>query len=119
MVIRLPDYDKYDIALFIYEKGDTRWSYLLKKFVDNEKDRHISRQTLSNYLKELRNDGLIKKSVDTKMALLHIILPAYKVTKSGKKLLQKIATKKEIYAFLDSASPEDVEKLRREINRLK
>jgi len=119
MVIRLIDYDKYDVALFINEKGSVRWSVLLKEFVENKKEMHISRQTLSKYLKELHEDGIIKKSVDTKMALLHVIVPAYKMTKAGKKILQKIAKKKEIYAFLDSASQEEIEKLQKEIIRLK
>lgn len=120
MVIRLIDYDKYDIAMFIDEKGRTRWSELLKEFVDKGTGRHISRQTLSNYLNELREEGMITKTVDPKtLALLHIIRPVYKVTKNGKKRLQKIGDKKEIYTFIDSATPEEIEKLREEIERLK
>lgn len=120
MVVRLVDYDKYDIAMFINEKGRTRWSELLREFVDSGTDRHISRQTLSNYLKELREEGLVSKTVDPKtLALLHIIRPVYKVTKSGKKRLQKIADRKEIYAFIESASPEEIKKLHEEIDRLK
>jgi DNA-binding HxlR family transcriptional regulator len=120
MVVRLNNYDKYDVALFIAERGKARWSDLLKEFVENEKDKHISRQTLSNYLKELREDGILSKTIDTKtLALLHIIRPIYKVTKTGRKTLQKIANKKEIYSFLDSAVPEEIEKLREEIARMK
>jgi len=62
-------FSKYDIALFIDEKGKTRWSHLLKEFVENGMDRHISRQKLSNYLKGLCADGLINKTVD-KQALM-------------------------------------------------
>ena len=116
----LTNYDKYDVALFIDERGKASWSDLLKKFVENRTEKHISRQTLSNYLKELREDGILGKTVDTKtLALLHIIRPIYKVTKTGRKRLQKIADKKEIYSFLDSAAPEEIEKLRKEIVRLK
>lgn len=120
MVSRLSDYDKYDVALLINKRGKARWSDLLKEFVENGTDKHMSRQTLSNYLKELREDGTLSKTVDTKtLALFHIIRPIYKVTKTGRKRLQKIANKKEIYSFLDSAAPEEIEKLREEIARLK
>lgn len=116
----MADYDKYDIAMFINEKGNTRWSHLLKEFVENGTDRHISRQTLSTYLRELREEGMIGKTVDAKtLALLHVIRPVYKVTKSGRKRLQKIGDKKEIYTFIESATPEEVEKLRQEINRFR
>jgi len=120
MVTELAHFDKYDIALFINDKGKARWSDLLREFVENKTDKHISKQTLSNYLKELCEEGIISKTVDTKtLALLHIIRPIYKVTKTGKKRLQKIADKKEIYAFIDSATPQELEKLREEIIRLK
>ena len=120
MVIRLVGYDKYDIAMFIDQRGKARWSDLLKEFVDNETNRHISRQTLSNYLKELREDGSVSKTVDAKtLALLHIIRPIYKVTKNGKKRLKKIADRKEIYAFVESATPEEIAKLQEEITQLK
>ncbi|MDH5779571.1 MAG: hypothetical protein OEZ29_03145 [Candidatus Bathyarchaeota archaeon] len=113
-------YDKYDVALLIDERGKARWVDLLKEFVENGTDKHVSRQTLSNYLKELREDGIIAKTIDTKtLALLHIIRPIYKVTKTGRKRLQKISDKKEIYSFLDSAAPEEMEKLRKEVARLK
>ena len=113
-------YDKYDIAMFIDEKGKTTWSQLLREFVENGTDRHISRQTLSDHLKELREEGLISKTVDPKtLAVLHIIRPVYKMTKNGQKRIRKIADKKEIYAFIDSASPDKIEKLRDEIERLK
>jgi len=120
MVSGLTSFDKYDIALFVNQKGKARWSELLKEFVENQADRHISRQTLSSYLKELCEDGIIKKTVDTRtLALLRIIRPIYKVTKAGKRRLQKIADKREIYAFIDDASPEEIEKLRQEIVHLK
>jgi len=116
----LPDYDKYDVAIFVHEKGRVRWSDLLKKFVETGTEQRISRQTLSNYLKEPREDGFISKTVDPKtLAFLHIIHPVYKVTKRGVKRLQKIADKKEIYAFIDSASPEQIERLRKEIECLR
>ena len=120
MVSGLTTTDRYDIALFIDEKGKARWSDLQKEFVDNKSERHISRQTLSNYLKELREDGIITKTIDAKfLALTHIIRPIYKVTKNGKKRLQKIADRKEIYNFIETATPEEITKLQEEITRLK
>ena len=119
MMIGLVDYDKYDVALFINAKQRAKWSQLVKEFVENQRGKHISRQTLSNYLKELCEDGLIKKTVDKKLLLLRIILPVYEVTKSGRKILQKIADKKEIYAFIDSANQEEIDKLHKEIVKIK
>ena len=93
---------------------------LLREFVENGTDRRISRQTLSDRLKALREEGLISKTVDPKtLALLHIIRPVYKMTKNGHARIRGIADKKEIYAFIDSASPDKIEKLREEIGRLK
>lgn len=112
-------YSKYDIALFIKAKGKTRWSELLREFVENNKDKHITRQTLSNYLKQLREERLISKTVDPKiLAVLHIIRPIYKVSKSGEKRLQEIANKKRIYEFLESANPEDVKRLTEVVDHL-
>ena len=59
--MRSVNFTKYDIALFIDEKGKTRWSHLLKEFVENGSEKHISRQRLSNYLKELVDEGLVKR----------------------------------------------------------
>ena len=120
MVNGLTTSDKYDIALFISEKGKARWSDLQKEFVDNKSERHISRQTLSNFLKELREDGIITKTVDAKfLALAHIIRPIYKVTKNGKRRLQKIADRKEIYTFIETATPGEIAKIQEEITRLR
>ena len=116
----MPAYTKYDVALFIEEKEKTRWSELLKEFVENGTDQHITKQRLSNYLKELREEGLISKTIDSKTAaLLHIIRPIYKVSKNGKKRLKEIRDKKEIYEFIDSAGPEEIGKLHEEIKRFK
>jgi len=120
MVHGLTTHDKYDIALFINEKEKARWSDLQKEFVDKDSERHISRQTLSKFLKDLREDGIVTKTVDAKfLALTHIIRPIYKVTKNGKKRLQKIADRKEIYTFLETATPAEIAKLQEEIAQLK
>ena len=120
--MRSPSFTKYDIALFIDEKGSARWSHLLKEFVENESERHISRQKLSDYLKELCNEGLVNKTVDKKalaLRLLWRVYPVYVVPKSRKKRLKEIKDKKEIYEFVDSASPEKINKLHEEIRHLK
>jgi len=113
---------KYDIAFFIEEKGSVRWSHLLKEFVENESERHISRQTLSNYLKELCDEGLVSKTVDKKALALRMlwrVYPIYAIPKSRKKRLKELRDKKEIYEFIESADPEEIEKLHEEIRQLK
>jgi hypothetical protein len=118
MVTRQTHYSKYDIALFIDDVGKTRWKQLLKKFVENQTEKHISRQRLSNYLKELVDEGLVKKTIDTKALMLRMVwrlYPIYIVPKNRKKRLQEIRDKKKIYEFVDSANPEEIKKLQEHI----
>ena len=111
-------FSKYDIALFIDQKGKTRWSHLLKEFVDNGSEKHISRQRLSNYLKELVDEGLVKKTVDTKAMMLRMywrVYPIYTIPSSRKKRLQEIRDKKQILEYIDSANPEQIKRLQEHI----
>ena len=120
--MRPATFSKYDIAFFIEEKGNVRWSHLLKEFVEKESERHISRQTLSNYLKELCDEGLVSKTVDKKALALRMlwrVYPIYAIPKSRKKRLKELRDKKEIYEFIESADPEEIEKLHEEIRQLK
>jgi site-specific recombinase XerD len=114
-------FSKYDIALFIDEKGKTRWSHLLNEFVENGSERHISRQKLSDYLKELCAEGLINKTVDKKALMLRAlwrVYPIYMVPKSRKRRIQEIRKRKRIYEFVDSATPEEITKLYEAITNL-
>ena len=111
-------FTKYDVALFIDEKGKTRWSRLIKEFVENGSDKHISRQRLSNYLKELVDEGLVTKTIDPTALMLRQVwrvYPLYTVPKSRKKRLQEIRNKKTILEFIDSANPEEIKKLQQHI----
>ena len=95
--MRLVHFTKYDIALFVDEKGKTRWSHLLKEFVENGSEKHISRQRLTNYLKELVDEGLVTKTVDPTALMLRQlwrVYPLYTVPKSRKKDFKKLETKK-------------------------
>ncbi len=115
-------YNKYDIAFFIDDKGSARWSHLLKEFVENRSERHISRQKLSDYLKELCDEGLVNKTIDKKALMLRQIwkvYPIYEVPKSRQNRIEELRNKKEIFEFVDSASPEKIEKMQEEIRRLK
>jgi len=112
------NFTKYDIALFIDEKGKTRWSHLLKEFVETGSEKHISRQRLSDYLKELVDEGLVTKTIDPTALMLRQVwrvYPLYTVPKSRKKRLQEIRTKKNILEFIDSANPEEIKKLQQHI----
>ena len=119
--MRLQHFTKYDVAFFIDERGKTRWSHLLKEFVENDSEKHISRQRLSNYLKELVDEGLVKKTVDPKALMFRMywrVYPIYIVPKKRKKRLRELKEKKEIYKFIDSANPQQLKELHKEINRL-
>lgn len=111
-------FSKYDVALFIDQNGKTRWTKLVKEFVDNGSEKHISRQRLSNYLKELVNEGLVEKTVDTKAMLLKMywrMYPVYKVPKNRKQRMEEIRNKKQILEYLDTANPEQIKKLQEHI----
>jgi hypothetical protein len=119
--VRPSAYSKYDIALCIDEKGKTRWSHLLKEFVENGTDQHISRQKLSDYLKELCNEGLVKKTVDKKALMFRMywrVYPIYVIPRGRKKRIDEIRKRKKIYEFVDSASSEEISKLDEAIRQL-
>ena len=85
-------FSKYDVALFIDEKGKTRWKHLLKEFVENGSEKHISKQRLSSYLKELVDEGLVQKTIDPKALMFRMywrVYPIYTVPKSRKKDREK------------------------------
>jgi len=116
--MRQVQFTKYDIALFIEENGKTRWSHLLREFVENRSEKHISRQRLSNYLKELVDEGLVTKTVDPTALMLRQlwrVYPLYTVPKSRKKRVEEIKNKKQILEFVDSANPEEIKKLQQHI----
>jgi len=119
--LRQLHFTKYDVALFIEENGKTRWRHLLKKFVENGSEKHISRQKLSNYLKELVNEGLVQKTIDPKALMFRMywrIYPIYTVPKSRKKKLQEIREKRDIYEFVDSANSQKLRKLHEAAKRI-
>ena len=111
-------FSKYDLALFIEDKGKTRWTHLLKEFVENGSEKHISRQRLTDYLKELVDEGLVTKTVDPTAIMLRQlwrVYPVYTVPKSRKKRLEEIRNKKKMLEFIDSANPEEIKKLQEHI----
>jgi DNA-binding transcriptional regulator GbsR (MarR family) len=119
--VRSLGFSKYDVALFIDERAKTRWSHLLKEFVENGSERHISRQKLSDYLKELCAEGLVNKTVDKKAMMFKMywrVYPIYVVPKSRKKRIEEIRKRKKIYEFVDSASPEKIKKLHEAVKDL-
>ena len=122
MVERHSNFSKYDIAIFIDEHGKTRWSNLLRRFVENGSEKHISRQRLSDYLKELVDDGLVKKTVDVPALMFRMYwraYPIYVVPESKRGKIREIRNKKKIYEFVDNADPKKIEQLQKEIDRIK
>ena len=120
-VVRPQGISKYDVALFIEKKGKTRWKDLIKEFVENESRNHISRQKLSDYLKELCNEGLVDKTIDKTALMLRQVwrvYPIYVVPESSKKRIEEIKKRKRIYEFVDSASPEKIRTLDEAIRKV-
>jgi hypothetical protein len=122
LVKRQIHFSKYDIAIFIDEHGKTRWSNLLRRFVENGSEEHISRQRLSDYLKELVDDGLVKKTVDVPALMFRMLwraYPIYMVPEGKRNKIQEIRNKKKIYEFVDKADPKTIEQLQKEIDKIK
>lgn len=114
-------FSKYDVALFIDNWGKTRWKHLLKQFVENGSEKHISKQRLSNYLKELVDEGLVKKTIDPTALMFRMywrVYPIYTIPKNRKKKMQEIRNKKRIYEFVDTADPEKIQRLQQEIEKI-
>ena len=114
-------FTKYDIAIFIDEHGKTRWKNLLKRFVENGTEKRISRQRLSDYLKDLVDEGLVNKTVDVPAMMFRMYwraYPIYVVPKNRRKKIQEIRNKKQIYEFVDAADPKKIAKLKQEINKI-
>jgi hypothetical protein len=112
----MKSYTKYDIALFIHEHGKTRWKNLLKAFVENGSDRHISHRRLSDYLNELCAEGLVTKTVDKQALLFKMywkVYPIYVVPKDRQQRIEEIRTRKPIYEFVDFADPDNLARARR------
>jgi len=118
---RQTPFSKYDIAIFIDEHGKTRWKNLLRRFVENGSEEHISRQRLSDYLKELVDDGLVKKTVDVPALMFRMYwraYPVYVVPESKHNKIQEMRNKKRIYEFVDAAGPEKIAQLQKEIDKM-
>ena len=114
-------FSKYDIAIFIDEHGKTRWNNLLRRFVENGSEKHISRQRLSDYLKELVDDGLVKKTVDVPALMFRMYwraYPVYIVPESKRNKIEEMRNKKRIYEFVDAADPEKIAQLQKEIDKM-
>ena len=91
--------------------------HLLKQFVENDLEKHISRQRLSDYLKELVDEGLVQKTIDPKALFLRMVwrvYPIYTVPKSRKKRLQELE-RRDLYEFVDSADSQKIRRLHEEI----
>ncbi len=97
---------RYDVAFFINDMGGVRWSDLLKEFVEKESEQHISRQRLSDYLKELCDEGLVNKTIDRRALLLRQVwrvYPIYEVPKSRRKRLAESTNSYISFLFLISS----------------
>jgi hypothetical protein len=118
---QIKSFTKYDVALFIHEHGKTRWKDLLQAFVDNESDRCMSQQLLSDYLNDLCAEGLVNKTVDKQALLLKMywkVYPIYVVPKDREKRIEEIRTRQTIYEFIDSADSDNIRRLQETIRNL-
>ena len=80
-----------------------------------------ARERLSDYLKELVDDGLVKKTVDVPALMFRMYWRAYLVyvvPESKHNKIQEMRNKKRIYEFVDAANPEKIAQLQKEIDKM-
>lgn len=95
-----------DIWIYIYERGEARYTDLIKRFVDSKK---CAKQTLINYKKELENQGKIDKKISEKTRR-----PVYYVPDIWKVEVKDLIDKREMKEILDKMTPEEFQELKEE-----
>jgi len=93
-----------DIFLFVYKKGESRYTDLIKEFVKPHK---CAKQTMINYKKQLQAAGKLKKRISEKTGR-----PVYYVPDEFKEEAENILKKRQLHDYVNNADMEDLEYLR-------
>jgi hypothetical protein len=110
--------DPEDIWIYIYERGEVRYTDLIKRFVNSEDADPIKRfvarnkcakQTLLNYKLRLEAEGKIDKKKSERTRRL-----VYYVPDKWKTAVKDLIDKRKMKEILDKMSPEEFQELKEE-----
>ena len=87
-----------DVFLFVYRKGEVRFTDLINEFVESHK---CARQTLINYKTHLEDSKKIKKKISEKTRR-----PVYYVPPNCKEEAEILRAKEQLHGQIEAADPE-------------
>lgn len=106
-MICLAKIDPDDIWIYIYEKGEARYTDLINKFVNTGT---CAKQTLINYKLGLESEGKIDKRIGKKTRR-----PVYYVPDKWKPDVRILMERREMMEMVDKLSPEELLELKKEM----
>jgi hypothetical protein len=103
----MPKIGPEDIWIYIYERGEARYSDLTSKFVMTGQ---CAKQTLINYKLGLESEGKIAKKLSESTKR-----PVYYVPEEWKHEVRNVIDRREINQNIDKLTPEELVELRKEL----
>jgi hypothetical protein len=105
-VFNLAEIGPEDIWIYIYERGEVRYTDLVRRFVDKKK---CAKQTMLNYKLGLEAEGKIAKKMSERTRR-----PVYYVPDKWKVEVRDLIDKRKMKEDLDKATPEEFQQLKEE-----
>jgi len=103
----LPEIGPDDVWIYIYEKGEARYTDLINKFVETRK---CAKQTLINYKLRLESEGKIAKRISERTQR-----PVYYVPKGWEQEIKILMERREMMEMVDKLTPEELLELKKEV----
>jgi hypothetical protein len=103
----LPRIGPEDIWIYIYERGEARYTDLINKF---EKTGQCAKQTLINYKLRLESEGKIARKISESTKR-----PVYYVPEAWKHEVRNVIDRREIHQNIDKLTPEELVELKKEL----
>lgn len=107
-MIALPQIAHDDLLIFVYQKGETRYSDLIEEFVESGK---CARQTMTNYKKDLERLGKLGKKISEETGR-----PVYFIPEEIRPEIKSLMDKREIKDEIDQMAPETFQKLKKTLD---
>ena len=102
----MPEIGPDDVWIYIYERGEARYTDLIKRFVDKKK---CAKQTMLNYKLRLEGEGKIAKKMSERTGR-----PIYYVPDRWKVEVKNLIDKRKMKEILDKMTPEEFQELKEE-----
>ena len=103
----MPKIGPEDIWIYIYEKGEARYTDLINKF---EKTGQCAKQTLINYKLRLEAEGKIARRISEKTKR-----PVYYVPEEWKQKVKILIENRGMKEMVDKLTPEELLELKKEV----